>query len=81
MSFWTAMVVIAAIMAFTATRIARYRTGSADAGPAPESALHKEIEELRQRVKVLERIATDANTVEGRHSRAIANEIEELRDR
>lgn len=39
-------------------------------------ALQTEVEELRERVKVLERIATDE-----RHPRAIAEEIESLRDR
>lgn len=45
--------------------------------PSPrERELEKELESLRERVKVLERIATDE-----RHSRAIAEEIESLRDK
>lgn len=40
------------------------------------SADRKELEDLRERVKVLERIATD-----GRSSRELADEIERLRDR
>ena len=46
-----------------------------------KAALQKEVEELRERVKVLERITTDANTIEARGSRAIADQIESLRDR
>lgn len=50
--------------------------------PSPrESEMEKELERLRERVKVLERIATDANTSDYRHSRAIADEIESLRDK
>ena len=86
MSFWTAIVVIVAILAVTATRIARYRAGSADrrsvAGhrqhPAAsrEAELEREVEDLHTRIEVLERIVTDE-----RGSRAIAAEIESLRDR
>jgi hypothetical protein len=45
-------------------------------GPSPrELELQHEVTELRERVKVLERIATD-----GRQSNLLANEIESLRD-
>lgn len=45
--------------------------------PSPrESELEREVEQLRERIHVLERIATD-----GRHSRGLAEEIESLRDR
>jgi hypothetical protein len=88
MSFWSAVVAIVAIIAFTTTRIARYRAGLdsprrhpsiheavADALSTPrESELQKEVEDLRQRIAVLERIAT-----EDRHSKSIAHEIENLR--
>ena len=40
-----------------------------------EKALEREVEELRERVKVLERIATD-----GRETRLLADEIDKLRD-
>ena len=43
-------------------------------GSPRENELVKEIEALRERVKVLERIATD-----GRPTRALADEIESLR--
>lgn len=90
MTFWSAMVAIVAILAFTSARIARYRAGLGDpprrrsihgavaeaiASPR-ESELQKEVEDLRQRIAVLERIAT-----EDRHGKAIAAEIESLRDR
>lgn len=88
MSFWSAMVAIVAILAFTSARIARYRAGLGDPvrhrhalhGAAPqvpsprELELEKEVDDLRQRIAVLERIVT-----EDRHSKAIAQEIESLR--
>jgi hypothetical protein len=43
---------------------------------AREAEMERELVELRERVKVLERIATD-----GRSSRSLADEIESLRDR
>lgn len=90
MTFWSAMVAIVAILAFTSARVARYRAGLGDpprrhsihgaaaqaiASPR-ESELQKEVDDLRQRIAVLERIAT-----EDRHGKAIAAEIESLRDR
>ncbi|MEO5586091.1 MAG: hypothetical protein ABIQ81_00190 [Novosphingobium sp.] len=91
MSFWSAMVAIVAIIAFTAARMARYRAGLGDpprrasilgataeaisASTSPrETELQREVEDLRQRIAVLERIAT-----EDRHGKAIAAEIESLR--
>ncbi len=55
--------------------------GEESLAPREDAALTREVEELRERVKVLERITTDANTLESRGSRAIADEIESLRDR
>ncbi len=98
MSFWTAAVVIVAILSLTAARIARYRAGFGDPrshrfghGPGPalppvqpsprEAELSREIEDLRDRIAVLERIATDANSIGERRSKAISDEIEALRDR
>lgn len=47
------------------------------AQPSPrEIELQREVEDLRERIHVLERIATD-----GRQTRELANEIESLRDR
>lgn len=89
MSFWSAVVTIVAILAFTAARIARYRAGFGDRRdfrmqqghgqnlPSPrEEQLTREIEDLRDRLAVLERIAT-----EDRHSKAVAAEIESLREK
>lgn len=41
----------------------------------------REIEELRERIKVLERIATDGNSLDARKTKSIAAEIEALRDK
>lgn len=46
-----------------------------------EQELQREVIDLRERIKVLERIATDANSTETRETRAIADEIERLRDK
>lgn len=46
---------------------------------AREEALQQEVEELRERIKVLERIATDGNTQGAAETRRIAEEIEALR--
>lgn len=48
---------------------------------APAAAIDpmRELEELRARVQVLERIATDENSSEARNAKAIAAEIESLR--
>ncbi|MFL0671103.1 MAG: hypothetical protein ACJLS3_06665 [Erythrobacter sp.] len=42
-------------------------------------AARRELEDLRERIKVLERIATDGNTGEARERARIAAEIEALR--
>jgi hypothetical protein len=86
MNFWTAVVIIVAITAFANIRMTKYRAQSGrdrsgptgpDALPAPrEAELQREIADLRERIKVLERIATD-----GRKTAALADEIESLRDR
>ena len=96
MSFWSAAVAIVAILAFTATRIAAYRAGidphsrrrhgrrdwQEPALPSPrEEELAREVEELHQRIAVLERIATDANSTSSARVKAISDEIEALRDR
>lgn len=95
MSFWSAVVCIVAIIAFASTRIARYRAGLDDHRdlrrgrhdrgavlPSPrEEELAREVEELHQRIAVLERIATDANSSSSARVKAISDEIEALRDR
>lgn len=60
-------------------------TGTASAAPtAPTQAGrdaidNRELEDLRERIQVLERIATDNNSSEAVRARAIAAEIESLR--
>ena len=84
MSFWTAVVIIVAIIALTEVIKSRHR---AQAGITRDSAgnehpvktidpaVQREVEELRERVKVLERIAT-----EDRDTNALSAEIDRLRD-
>lgn len=86
MTLWTMIVLVVLIGSVAGVLQSRYRAQAGigeDAGgnqfrlpdPANEE-LRKEVEELRDRVKVLERIVTD-----GRDSRSLAEQIESLRDR
>lgn len=82
MSFWSAVVAIVAIVSFASLRIAKYRAlGHGGETPASrggyrEAELEREVLDLKKRLAVLERIATD-----DRQSKAIAQEIESLRGR
>jgi len=85
MNFWNAVVIIVAIVAFANIQMAKHRSRSSQGEPRDparlvsserETELLREIEDLRERVRVLERIATD-----GRSTAALANEIENLRER
>jgi hypothetical protein len=87
-SFWTALVVIVAIVAFASIKIAamnrRHGIGPLP-GPPPiddgeKALLRHEVEDLRERIKVLERITTDANASHVLESRRVSDEIEALRD-
>ena len=49
--------------------------------PQDDPAARREIEDLRERIKVLERIATDGNSIDARETQRISREIEALRDR
>ncbi|RIV87786.1 hypothetical protein [Aurantiacibacter zhengii] len=79
MSFWSAIVLIVLITAVAG--IFRNRSSIEGRGTLPEAQdtsarereLEYEVEALRERVKVLERIATDP-------ARRTAEEIEKLRD-
>jgi hypothetical protein len=82
MSFWNAVVIIVAIVAFANIRMAKYRArelrridGHPDYPPTRNHELEREVEALRARIQVLERIATD-----GRKTQALAAEIESLRE-
>jgi hypothetical protein len=89
-TFWTAVVVIVAIGCFTELMKTRYRArhgittdkqGNESSMARPDPALQREVQELRERIRVLERIATEANTTAALESRRVADEIEALRDR
>lgn len=85
MSFWTAIVVIVAILTVGEFLKARHRarhgiTTDAMGNEKPivrdDSELKREVLELRERVKVLERIAT-----EERETKLLSAEIDSLRDK
>ena len=86
MSPGTAIVVIVAILAMMILRIVKYNTergGRSPAAPVDDgekAMLRREVEDLRERVKVLERITTETNTTAALESRRVAEEIEALRD-
>ena len=88
MNFATMVVVIVAIVAFSVMRIAKYaleNRRSQHIGPVPDDGeklmLRREVEDLRERIKVIERITTDENTVSALESRRVSEEIEALRTR
>lgn len=83
MSFWAAIVAIVAIIAFAEFAKTRYRArhgittdemGNERPLVHENTELKREIEELRERIKVLERIAT-----EDRGASRLSAEIEALR--
>jgi ATP-dependent protease ClpP protease subunit len=86
-SIGTAIVATIAILAFMVMRIVRYQTDHRRHTIAPppddgeKAMLRREVEDLRERVKVLERITTDTNTTAALETRRVADEIEALRDR
>ena len=84
MSFWTAIVLIVAIASFAEIIKSKHRAqhgvtldwkGGENQVERADSALQHEVEQLRERVKVLERIAT-----EDRDTKQLAAEIERLRE-
>ena len=84
MSWPFAVVLIIAIIALAEVFKAKHRArpgitvddqGREKLDPREEEALKREVEELRERVKVLERIAT-----EDRETKRLSAEIESLRD-
>ena len=95
MSFWTAIVCIVAIGAVASLLRSRInaRAGITEdylgnqtlARPddaeiqAREQAAQEEIAQLKERIAVLERIATDNNSADARERARIASEIEALR--
>ena len=94
MNFWTAAVIIVLIWGIVQIYTRRHDrdlgvTRDEDGNPvfAPPKSdpgseeTSREIERLNERIKVLERITTDANSHEARESRRIAAEIDSLRDK
>ena len=86
---WTAIFLIACIIAAVQMYKAKQRAdngiiadkeGNERFIERSDPDVQREVEHLRERVRVLERIAYDANTGSGRQSRDIAREIEALRD-
>ena len=91
---WTAIMVISIVAISAVARVLRARYNAQHGivtdhkgrvqtivqQPA-DSELQREVETLRERIKVLERIATDANSLDARHSHSISAEIESLRGR
>jgi len=76
-----AVVVIIAILGFTEVQKAKHRarngiTTDVMGNEKKDPALQREVEELRERVKVLERIAT-----EDRETKLLSAEIENLREK
>lgn len=81
MSFWSAIVAIVAIIAFARVRMNRESRGHhfQDQPPvdtAYTASLEREVTELRKRLEVLERIATDDG-----ETRRLSREIESLREK
>ena len=81
MSFWSAMVAIAAIIAFANIRMNRDRNRGegrpvVDHDAAYTASLEREVAELRKRLEVLERIATEDG-----EARRLSREIVSLRDK
>ncbi|MBO9519721.1 MAG: hypothetical protein J7493_16800 [Porphyrobacter sp.] len=85
MNMWTAIIVIVAIIAFAEVVKARHRArhgittdamGNEKPVPREDAELKREVLELRERVKVLERIAT-----EERQTKLLSAEIDSLRDK
>lgn len=95
MSYWTAIVVIVAIWGLVQIISSRHRVqlgyrhdedddeedegGPRNGARLRERELREEIERLRGRLEVLERIATDAESREARERRRLEAEIDSLR--
>lgn len=91
MSGW-AFVAVVAIVVWGIVQMSRNRhrahrgivtdeRGNESFGKARDPETEQEIEDLRERIKVLERIATDGNSLDAQETKRISAEIEALRDR
>ena len=83
MSGWALVALVAIVVwGIVQMRKARPTEDVQDHGPAVRNDVaQQEIEELRERIKVLERIATDGNSLDAQETKRISAEIEALRDR
>lgn len=91
MSLWTMIFLIVLVGCVTNVLTERYRAmgrvekrkNSAidNVAEIERGAQTQELQDLRERIKVLERIATDGNTLDARETQRISQEIEALRDR
>lgn len=89
MNFWTAAVIVMIIWGIVSIYKARQGIISDEYGnesrsvppPQDETMTKREIEDLRERIKVLERIATDGNSLDASETRRISAEIDALRDK
>ncbi len=75
MGFWTALVVIVALVIFAKTRNDRLAQERREGNLDYTAQLQREVADLRQRVEVLERIITDQHG-----SSQLARQIDALRD-
>ena len=90
MNWPLAVVFIVLIVAAAKVMSARYRAqagiiednlGNQQMVGKQDAEAQREIEDLRERVKVLERIATDGNSLDAAETKRISAEIESLRDK
>ena len=85
MSSW-AMVAIVAIIVWGIvqsgkSRRHKERSAARELDERTDAEAQREIESLRERIKVLERIATDGNSLDAQETKRISTEIEALRDK
>ncbi|WP_324826746.1 hypothetical protein [Qipengyuania zhejiangensis] len=89
MSGGVVAIVIVSILVWGCVQIARLAARSASTGTGETSGhlaqrkeeLEREVGDLQERIKVLERIATEGNSLDARETQRIAAEIEALRDK
>ena len=90
MNWPLAVVFIVLIVAAAKVMSARYRAqagiiednlGNQQMVGKQDPEAQREIEDLRERIKVLERIATDGNSLDVKETKRISAEIDALRDK
>lgn len=91
MSLWTMIFLIVLVGSIASVLTERYRAmgriekrknAALDKAASGENLMQaQELQDLRERIKVLERIATDGNSIDAHETQRISREIEALRDR